>query len=52
MSNSVAEFERIAKEKLKQWFRHKTPENLQHLTKATKDWMRAERAQEDRERAA
>lgn len=47
-SNSVSEFERIAKEKLKQWFRHRTPENKDHLIRATRDWIRAENAAKER----
>lgn len=42
--NSLRDLEETAKKKLKQWYRHRSKENLEHLKKATGDWRAAERA--------
>jgi len=38
-----SDLEKTAKEKLKQYFRHRTPENHKHLMKAVGEWVRSER---------
>ena len=47
-SNRLKDLEETAKKKLKQWYRHRSKENLEHLKKATGDWLAAERAQQER----
>lgn len=43
MSNRIKDLEETTKEKLRQYMRHRSPENLKHLKAPANEWMRAER---------
>ena len=49
--NRLTREEQALLQAVRRWFRYRTPENLRHIARAARDWIRADN-QTDQERTA